>query len=147
MSKSAGRGRKIGAVTAIVIGILAALGYFNYRPGTDAKVPVIAPPAPSAPAAPVAADCLRPGPVPVLPRGASATAEDMKTQHDALQGFVVGLEAYQTCLEQKIANAPPDTDAAQKEFWRQKGNDAIDEAHALAAAFAEQLQIYKARQP
>jgi len=93
------------------------------------------------------ADCVLPGPEPVVPRGEVATHTDMKIGHDALQTYVNALESYQACLEKQITAAPPDTKPELKLAWRAQGNAAIDEAKAAAARYAAQFKIFKARQP
>ncbi len=98
-------------------------------------------------AVPAWADCVIPGPAPVLPRGEVATHADMKIAHDALQTYVNALESYQTCLEKQITAAPPDTKPELKLAWRAQGNAAIDVAKAASARYAEQYKIFKARQP
>jgi hypothetical protein len=149
-------GRVAGIVLAVVL-VAAAIGGGIYAmraapPPPPPPAPVAAPaPAPAASAAvapaPVAEQCSFPGPVPALPRGEVATADDMKTQHDAIQGFVKALEVYQSCFDQKVKNAPPGTDDQTKQRWLAEGNRAVDMAHALADAFAEQMKIFKARTP
>ena len=91
------------------------------------------------------ADCLLPGPPPVPPNGATASPDDMKLGHDVMQGFVLQLEAYQACRNNQIDHAAASVTPAQKQEWLAQGNDAIDEANALAAAFGQQLKIFKAK--
>ncbi len=163
------------AVIAVVI-VSVILGFLMYGPLSSKKTvtvpvapstpaPVVQPPPPSAaspaepaPAAPATAapapppialpaDCVMPGPVPALPRGAVATIDDMKVAHTAIQGFVKALEAYQACLEQHIASAPPTTTSDEKQVWRRAGNNAIDIANLLAKAYDAQYKIFKAQQP
>ena len=93
------------------------------------------------------ADCLLPGPPPVAPDGGAATADDMKLAHDVIQSFVVRLEDYQACRESQIAKAGSTVTDQQKQTWREQGNAAVDEAQALAAAFAAQLKIYHKKHP
>jgi hypothetical protein len=71
----------------------------------------------------------------------------MKLGHDVIQSFVVELEDYQACREKKIATAGSSVTDQQKQAWRDQGNAAIDEATAIAAAFAAQLKIYHAKHP
>jgi hypothetical protein len=95
---------------------------------------------------PVTELCVVPGPAPAMPRATVATAEDMKTQHDAVQAFVRALEAYQACVNDLIDHPPAGTDAATKQVLITLSNHAIDRANALAGDFAEQERIFKARQ-
>jgi|GEM_PF-2951940 hypothetical protein len=157
-SKSS-RGWIVGTVLAVVL-VGAAVGAGIYLNATTTIVPsaaIVPPPPPSAPApvasppaapppTPPAAECMVPGPAPVMPRGTVATAEDMKIQHDAVQAYVKALEAFQACVNAEIDNAPPGTDENTKRAWIAESNHAIDRAQALADAFAEQQRIYKARQ-
>ncbi len=66
----------------------------------------------------------------------------MKLGHDAIQHFVLQLEAFQACRNAMIDRPPAGTTDARKQMWLQEGNAAVDEAHALADAFAEQLKIF-----
>ena len=92
------------------------------------------------------AECLRPGPAPVAPDGATATAQEMALGHDAAQSFVHQLEHYQACRNKQADTAGADVPEATKQDWLRQGNDAIDEANAIADAFSRQLKIFKARQ-
>jgi hypothetical protein len=145
-------------VAGVVIAVLlAAIAYFEFRPQPTvvAPAPTVAalPPAPPqptplAPPAPqTAADCLLPGPPPVPPDGGSATAADMKLEHDVFQSFVLQLEGYQACREKQIAASGTGTTEQQKQTWRAQANAAIDEAQALAGAFAAQLKVYHKKHP
>jgi len=81
----------------------------------------------------------------VAPDGNTATAADMKLGHDVLQGFVVQLEAYQACRNNQADHAAPGVSDQQKQAWIEKGNEAVDEANAIASSFSDQLKIFKAR--
>jgi hypothetical protein len=93
------------------------------------------------------AECLMPQPAPTIPDGKVATDADMHAGHDTLQAFVNKLQDYQVCLEKQIKAASPDTRDALKMAWRAQGNAAIDEASALAADYAQQLQLFKSLHP
>jgi hypothetical protein len=101
----------------------------------------------ASPVAPGADPCLLPGPPPVAPSGATATADDMKLGHDVIQHFVEQLEGYQACRNNQIDHAPAGVSADQKEKWTEQGNAAVDEAHAVADSFTAQLQVFKQRHP
>ncbi len=120
--------------------VLVGVGILAVRRSTQA-VPRVTPEVVAA----APADCLLPGPPPVAPDGASASTAEMKQGHDNLQLFVEQLEAYQTCRNRQIDQAPITVTAQQKQIWLQQGNDAIDEAHAIAAGFSQQLRVFKAR--
>ena len=149
------RGRIAGVALAVVLvaaGIAGVVYELRSPPPAPAPAPAAAPaasPAPAAtpaPATPAVEEdsCNFPGPVPGLPHGDSATPEDMKTQHDAIQGFVQALEGYQSCENDKAAQAP---DEESKKRFIARGNRAVDEAHALANAFAAQLQAFHEKHP
>jgi hypothetical protein len=149
-------------VAGVVVVVLLAAGaagllYVQQRHGSSpapAAVPAPAPPAatPLAPAAPAVppppaaapTECLLPGPPPVPPDGSTASDADMKLGHDAIQHFVLQLEAFQACRNAMIDHAPAGTTEEQKKIWVEEGNAAVDEAHALADAFARQLKIFHA---
>ncbi len=143
---------------AVILVVVAAAAYLELRPTPAvvtvppaAPAPAALPAPPPAPPAQVAvqppADCLLPGPPPVAPDGGKADAADMKLGHDVIQSFVVQLEDYQACREKKVATAGSTVTDQQKQTWRDQGNAAIDEANAIAAAFASQLKIYHAKHP
>ena len=148
------RGRIAGIALAVVLVAVGVAGVVYELRGTP-PAPAPAPAATSTPAAsappagtPAPAtqedSCNYPGPVPTIPHGDSATAEDMKTQHDAIQGFVQALEAYQNCENDRASKAP---DEATKNHITALGNRAVDQAHALANAFAAQLKAYHEKHP
>jgi hypothetical protein len=92
------------------------------------------------------ADCAEPPHAPVMPQGATASAEEMKAGHDSLQKYVKILEAYQTCMENQIKAAPPDTKPETKQKWQALADSAIDAAHEIADVYSIQLRAYKAQQ-
>ena len=152
------RGVLVGvALVVLAAGIGAAVYFYQMPPAATppaappsaATLPAPAPAASPAPAAPVPVTelCVVPGPAPAMPRATVATAEDMKTQHDAVQAFVRALEAYQACVNALIDHPPAGTDEATKQVLITLSNHAIDRANALADSFAEQERIFKARQP
>jgi hypothetical protein len=134
----------LAGVAALVIAGVAM--FIMVRP--RAPSPVSAPAgalASSAPAPPPPADCLLPGPPPVAPNGAMASGDDMKLGHDVMQAFVVQLEDYQACRNSQIDHAAATVTPAQKQIWLEQGNDAVDEANALAASFSQQRKLFKDR--
>jgi len=151
------RGRGAGVALAVVLIAVGIAGVVYELRGTPpAPAPAANPPAAPAASAPAAStpgpttpaadqdSCIFPGPVPTMPRGDSATPEDMKTQHDAIQGFVKALEGYQNCENDNAAKAPDD---GAKQHSIALGNRAVDAAHALANAFAVQLKAYHEKHP
>jgi hypothetical protein len=116
-----------------------------------ASAPAPAPVASAEPAAapvpvPVTEQCQVPGPAPAMPRGTVATADDMKIQHDAVQAFVKALEAYQACVNDLVEHPPAGTDERTRQILVTLSDHAIDRAHGLADAYAEQERVFKARQ-
>jgi hypothetical protein len=84
---------------------------------------------------------------PPAPDGDTASAEEMKAGHDRIQAFVNALEAYQSCRNSQIDHAGATATEAQKQQWLDEGNNAVDEANTLAAAFSAQLKLFKAKHP
>ncbi len=97
-------------------------------------------------AAPSYADCQKPPRAPAMPQGATATEEEMKEGHDKLQAYVKVLEAYQTCMNDQIKNAPPDTKPEVKAQWQTLSDGAIEAAHEIADIYSAQLRAFKARE-
>jgi hypothetical protein len=135
----------------LLVVILIVGGVFALRRPAHAPVahpPVTAHPAPIPAAAPPApADCAAPGMPPPPPDGDTASAAEMKAAHDRIQSFVLALEAYQACRNNQIDHAGPSVTEAQKQTWLDDGNNAVDEANALASAFSAQLKLFKAKNP
>jgi hypothetical protein len=92
------------------------------------------------------AKCADPPRAPTMPQGATATDEDMKHGHDALQAFVNALQDYQKCVEQQIKDLPPDTKPEVKQRLQANADVAIDAAHEIADVYSIQLRAFKARQ-
>jgi hypothetical protein len=93
----------------------------------------------------MAADCAVPGQAPALPDGATASVDQMKTAHDAVQSYVQSLEAYQDCLEARIKLSMKTSKPEELQKMRDAGNKAIDQAKALSDSYAAQVKAYKAR--
>jgi opacity protein-like surface antigen len=94
-----------------------------------------------------AADCAQPGPAPVIPDGTTATVDQMKATHQAVQSYVQTLESVQDCNEAKIKMAPKGTKPDDLQKLRDAGNAAIDQAKAISDAYSAQVKIFKARPP
>jgi len=90
-------------------------------------------------------DCPQPGPAPAVPDGATATVDQMKSAHEAIQSYVNLLQSEQDCVETRIKIAPKGTKADILQKLRDQGNAAIDQAKALGDAYATQVKVYKAR--
>ena len=90
------------------------------------------------------AACTRPaGAQPEVPNGAKADEETMKQAHDAIQGYVVQLEAYKTCLKAQYDAPPAGTTEEQKLAWLAQGDAAVDAANYVANQFSYALKAYK----
>jgi hypothetical protein len=133
----------IAAGAIIVIGAAIAITLTLHRPKPAA------PPHPqaaaTAPVPPPPTDCLLPGPPPVPPNGATASAADMQLGRNVIQHFVNQLEDYQACRDAQADRAAKTVPDQQKQAWIQQGDEAIDEANALKDAFSEQLKLFNAR--
>jgi len=145
--------------TKSLLALVAALAigagvYFFISKNHQAPVPAASPP-PSPPPmqqavpapVPPKSDCLLPGPPPVPPDGRSASSADMALGHATIQNFVNELENYQACRNYQLDHAATSVTDAQKQTWLDEGNAAVDQANAIANAFAAQLKIFKARTP
>jgi len=92
------------------------------------------------------AACSRPATAaPEVPNGAKADEQTMKEAHDSIQGYVVQLEAYKTCLKEQYDNPPPGTTEEQKLAWLAQGDAAVDSANYLANQFSYALKTFKDR--
>jgi hypothetical protein len=92
-----------------------------------------------------AEDCPQPGPAPAIPDGATATVDQMKAAHEAVQSYVNLLQSEQDCVETRIKIAPKGTKAEVLQKLRDQGNAAIDQAKALGDSFTASVKAYKAR--
>jgi hypothetical protein len=93
------------------------------------------------------AACVRPGAPPTVPNGTKADEETMKQAHDALQAYVVQLEAYKACLKQQADTASSDVGQEQALVWLAQGDAAVDYASYLAKEFSVALKQFKERSP
>ena len=135
---------KLLVVAGVALAVIAGIGIFVLQRARTPHEVTLAPAAPVASATPPAS-CLLPGPPPVAPNGAVSSEADMKLGHDVMQNFVLQLEAYQACRNAQADHAAAGVSQAQKDTWISQGNEAIDEANALAASFGAQLKVFKAR--
>lgn len=93
------------------------------------------------------AACPRPSATPpAVPNGNTATEENMKAAHDAIQGYVNQLEAYKACLKDQAEHAPADTPRELAITWLAQGDAAVDYASFIAAEFSTALKEFKAHQ-
>lgn len=94
-----------------------------------------------------AADCAQPGPAPAVPDGTTATVDQMKAAHEAIQSYANSLQLVQDCNEAKIKLAQKSTKPEELQKMRDQGNAAVDQAKALGEAYSAQVKIFKARAP
>jgi hypothetical protein len=94
-----------------------------------------------------AADCAQPAEAPVIPDGTTATVDQFKAAHTAVQSYVNSLQSLQDCTEAKIKLAPKTTKPEELQKLRDQGNAAIDQAKALSDSYSAQVKIFKARAP
>jgi hypothetical protein len=95
--------------------------------------------------APSFAECVKPGPAPAVPHGATASEAEMKAGRQALQAHVDLLQSYQSCLAAQAAQAPADTAPELKATWLAQGDAALDVAQTEAATFSTELQLFRAK--
>jgi len=93
----------------------------------------------------LADDCPQPGPAPAIPDGATATVDQMKSAHEAIQKYVNLLQQEQDCVEARIKISPKGTKAEVLQKLRDQGNAAIDQAKALGDSYSAQVKAFKAR--
>ncbi len=136
----------LGATAVVAAGVAYVL-LQKHAAVAPAPVAAQAPAAATPAVAPIPTDCLFPGPAPVPPYGATASEADMALGHTVIQGYVLQLEAYQACRNSMVDHAGPEVSLQQKQMWTNQGNRAVDEANALANAFAAQIKDYKAAHP
>ena len=91
------------------------------------------------------AACNAPGPAPAIPDGSTATLDQMKAAQKEVQAYVNVLQTYQDCMEQAITEAPKDMSPEDKQKMREQGNNAVDQATALSAAYSAQAKLFTAR--
>jgi opacity protein-like surface antigen len=92
-----------------------------------------------------AADCAQPGPAPAVPDGATATVDQMKTAHAAIQSYANTLQSVQDCYEAKIKLGQKTTKPEDLQKMRDAGNAAVDQAKSLSDAYSAQVKVFKAR--
>jgi len=101
--------------------------------------------------APIALACDYPQRVD-MPNGHSATKDEMVTGSKAVKKFVADTEAYLACLDEEEEQHDADieetdliADAQRDEMLVKKHNAAVDDMEKVAAAFNEELRVYKDR--
>ncbi len=96
----------------------------------------------------VAAECSLPaGPAPVIPDGATATAQQLKDAQPVVQSYVNQLQSYQDCVEARIKLTMKTSKPEDLQKLRDAGNAAVAQAEALSQNFSTQVKAFKARAP
>ena len=70
----------------------------------------------------------------------------MKEAHDAIQAYVVQLEAYKACLKTQLDSAPADTSEEIKVTWLAHRRRRRRRRQYLANQFSYALKAYKERE-
>jgi hypothetical protein len=96
-------------------------------------------------ALPAAAECVAPGAAPQIPDGTTATVDQLKAAHTAVQSYVNLLQSYQDCLEAQIKLTQKTTKPEELQKLRDAGNAAIDQAKALSDNYSAQVKAFKTR--
>jgi hypothetical protein len=83
----------------------------------------------------------------MVPDGATATVDQMKAAHEAIQSYANSLQSVQDCYEAKIKLGQKNTKPEELQKMRDAGNAAVDQAKALGDSYSAQVKIFKARAP
>lgn len=101
--------------------------------------------------APVALACDYPERV-SIPKGKSASKEEMVAGQRGVKKFMADMEVYLACIEEEdeqnragIEEPDPIVEAQRDEMLVKKHNAAVDDMEKVAAAFNEEVRAYKAQ--
>lgn len=101
--------------------------------------------------APVALACDYPERV-SIPKGNSASKEEMVAGQRGVKKFMADMEAYLACIEEEdeqnragIEEPDPIVEAQRDEMLVKKHNAAVEDMEKVAAAFNEEVRAYKAK--
>ena len=101
--------------------------------------------------APVALACDYPERI-SIPKGKSATKEEMVTGQRGVKKFMADMEIYLACIEEEdeknragITKPDPIVEAQRDEMLVKKHNAAVDDMEKVAASFNEEVRTYKAQ--
>ncbi len=101
--------------------------------------------------APIALACEYPQRI-NIPNGSSATKDEMVAGQKGVKKFMGDMEIYIACLEKEeeqhstdIEEPDPSDDAQRAEMLVKKHNAAVDDMEKVAAAFNEEVRVYKDR--
>lgn len=82
-----------------------------------------------------------------VPDGAQATMDQMVAAQQQVKNYVAAMEEYLTCVNDELETAGDDAPDEYKSLMITRHNAAVSEMEAVAAAFNEQVQAYKAAHP
>jgi hypothetical protein len=93
----------------------------------------------------VAAECVFPGPAPVMPQGATSSKNEMsagKLRHDQ---YIAALQSFKSCQAKQIATAPKSTKPQVLKSWRDSVEAADDAITAVDLLYQSQMWAYENR--
>jgi hypothetical protein len=82
-----------------------------------------------------------------VPDGSEATMDEMVAAQQQVKGYVAAMEEYLACVNEELEAAGEDAPDEYKSLMITRHNTAVGEMEAVAAAFNEQVQAYKAANP
>ena len=87
-----------------------------------------------------------------IPKGSSATKDEMVAGQKGVKKFMAEMEEYIACIEEEdkqnragIEEPDPIVEAQRDEMLVKKHNAAVEDMEIVAAQFNEQVRTYKAR--
>ena len=87
-----------------------------------------------------------------MPHGNSASKDEMVAGQRGVKKFMADMEVYLACIEEEdkenragIEEPDPIVEAQRDEMLVKKHNAAVDDMETVAAAFNEEVRVYKAR--
>jgi outer membrane murein-binding lipoprotein Lpp len=82
-----------------------------------------------------------------VPDGSEATMDQMVTAQQQVRAYVAAMEEYLACVNDELETAGDDAPEEYKSLLITRHNTAVNEMEAVAAAFNEEVQAYKAANP
>lgn len=82
-----------------------------------------------------------------VPDGSQASMDEMVTAQQQVKDYVAAMEEYLACINEELEAAGEDAPEEYKSLMVTRHNTAVGEMEAVAAAFNEQVQAYKAANP
>jgi hypothetical protein len=93
----------------------------------------------------VAAECVMPGPAPMMPQGVSASKKEMAAGKVTLDEYVGLVESFKACQQKRISSAPKSTKEAALKNWRNSLLAADDAITAIKFQYQAQSWAYANR--